>query len=114
MAFCMRCRQEYPEASEQCPVCGSLLRQRPAWRPYDRQEPLDQVYTAYGELEAELLKGQLELEGIPVVIIRESAGLVYGLTIDGLGAQRLMVPRSLATEAREILAALQDEGGIQE
>lgn len=111
MAYCRHCHQEYPEETRQCPACGRrLLAQRPAWRPYDPQEPLEVVRTAQGELEAELLKGQLELEGIPVVVVRESA--VLGLTIDGLGAQRLMVPRSLATAAREILAALEDSAGI--
>jgi hypothetical protein len=33
----------------------------------------------------------------------ESAGLVYGITIDGLGQVKIMVPEHLAEEAREIL-----------
>jgi hypothetical protein len=55
-------------------------------------------------LEAQIIKGRLESEGIPVLLRYESAGLVYGLTIDGLGQVKVMVPRRLAEEAKEILA----------
>jgi len=54
-------------------------------------------------LEAQIIKGRLESEGIPVLLSYESAGLVYGLTIDGLGQVKIMVPEHLADEAREIL-----------
>jgi hypothetical protein len=54
-------------------------------------------------MEAQIIKGRLESEGIPVLLSYESAGLIYGLTIDGLGEVRIMVPKRLAEEAREIL-----------
>ena len=54
-------------------------------------------------LEAQIRKGQLESEGIPVLLSYESAGLVYGITVDGLGQVKIMVPRKLEEEAREIL-----------
>jgi hypothetical protein len=54
-------------------------------------------------LEAQIIKGRLESEGIPVLLSYESAGLVYGITIDGLGEVKIMVPRNLEEEAREIL-----------
>jgi len=54
-------------------------------------------------MEAQIIKGRLESEGIPVLLSYESAGLVYGLTIDGLGEVKIMVPQHLAKEAREIL-----------
>jgi len=54
-------------------------------------------------MEAQIIKGRLESEGIPVLLRYESAGLVYGLTIDGLGEVKIMVPRHLAEEAKEIL-----------
>lgn len=55
------------------------------------------------QIEAHVIKGRLESEGIPVLLSYESAGLVYGLTVDGLGEVRVMVPKQLAEEAREIL-----------
>ena len=54
-------------------------------------------------LEAQIVKGRLESEGIPVLLSYESAGLVYGITVDGLGAVKIMVPGNLADEAKEIL-----------
>jgi hypothetical protein len=55
------------------------------------------------QLEAHIIKGRLESEGIPVLLSYESAGLVYGLTVDGIGEVKIMVPAGLAAEAREIL-----------
>jgi hypothetical protein len=64
---------------------------------------LTTVYMANGQPEAEIVKGRLESEGIPAVLRYESAGIVYGLTIDGLGQVEVQVPSSLAQPAREIL-----------
>jgi hypothetical protein len=54
-------------------------------------------------MEAHIIKGRLESEGIPVLLSYESAGLIYGITVDGLGEVKIMVPRDLEEEAREIL-----------
>jgi hypothetical protein len=54
-------------------------------------------------MEAQIIKGRLESEGIPALLSYESAGLVYGLTIDGLGEVKIMVPEHMASEAKEIL-----------
>jgi len=60
------------------------------------------IYTAR-QMEAQIIKGRLENEGIPALLSYESAGLIYGLTIDGLGEVRIMVPKHLAEEAKKIL-----------
>ena len=57
-------------------------------------------------MEAQIIKGRLESEGIPVLLSYESAGLIYGLTVDGLGEVKIMVPKHLAEEAREILGVV--------
>lgn len=67
------------------------------------EETLVTIYVAAGQLEAHIVKARLEAEGIPVLLSYESAGLVYGLTVDGLGEVRVMVLSSLAEEAKEIL-----------
>ena len=56
-------------------------------------------------MEAQIIKGRLESEGIPVLLSYESAGLIYGLTVDGLGEVKVMVPKRLAEEAKGILGA---------
>jgi len=66
------------------------------------KEPLVTVCTVR-YMEAQIMKGRLESEGIPVLLSYESAGLVYGLTVDGLGEVKIMVPKHLAEEAKEIL-----------
>ncbi|MBL7209211.1 MAG: DUF2007 domain-containing protein [Dehalococcoidia bacterium] len=63
------------------------------------------VYVASGQPEAQIIKGRLEIEGIPAMLRYESAGIVYGLTIDGLGQVEVQVPSTLAEEARQVLAA---------
>lgn len=65
---------------------------------------LEIVYRAAGMAEAELVKGYLESDGIPVALEYESAGPVYGLTMNGLGEVRLRVPREYVEEARASLA----------
>jgi hypothetical protein len=57
-------------------------------------------------MEAQIIKGRLESEGIPVLLSYESLGLIYGLTIDGLGDVKIMVPQHLAEEAKEILGVV--------
>lgn len=55
-------------------------------------------------LQAQIVKGRLETEGIPSMLRYEGAGLIYGVTVDGLGEARVMVPESLADEAKQVLA----------
>ena len=71
---------------------------------------LTTVHVANGQPEAQVIKGRLESEGIPTILRYESAGIVYGLTINGLGQVEIQVPSSLAQDAKEILAA--GKGGL--
>jgi hypothetical protein len=61
------------------------------------------VHVAQGELEANVIKSHLESEGIPVILQYESAGRVFGLTVDGLGEVRIQVPQEFAEEAKRII-----------
>ena len=69
------------------------------------EEQLVTVYVAR-QMEAQIIKGRLESEGISVLLSYESAGLVYGITVDGLGEVKVMVPKRLAEEAKEILGVV--------
>jgi hypothetical protein len=55
-------------------------------------------------LQAQIVKGRLESEGVPALLRYEGAGLIYGVTVDGLGEARVMVPEDLAAEAEAIVA----------
>jgi hypothetical protein len=73
-------------------------------RSKKRDKPgLVTVYTAYGQLQAQVIKTKLESAGIPALLDYESAGVVLGITVDGLGEVRVMVPEGLAEEARALL-----------
>ena len=65
--------------------------------------------------EAQGIRARLEVYGIPVALSYESAGIVYGLTIDGLGEVRVLVPESYQEQALAVLAESVDtEGGAVE
>ncbi len=69
----------------------------------DQQDvKLEKVYTAAGQIEAHIIKGKLESEGIPAALQYESE--VFALTVDGMGAVRILVPEPLAQKAREVIA----------
>ena len=63
------------------------------------------VYVAQGQLEASVVKARLESEGIPAILQYESLGIVYGLTVDGLGQVRVMVPQEHEQAALAVLRA---------
>ena len=58
-----------------------------------------------GEVVANILKSHLESEGIPVLLQWESVGRVFGLTVDGLGQVKILVPEEFADEAKHIIEA---------
>jgi hypothetical protein len=62
-----------------------------------------------GEPIANIIKAHLESEGIPVYLKYESAGIIYGITADGIGAVRILVPKNLAEEAKQIIEPIEIE-----
>ena len=79
------------------------------------QEPaLVQVWQCQGWDLAQIYKSKLEAADIPVLLKYESAGLVFGLTVDGLGEVRILVPAEYAAEAEEVLQDVVEEGEEEE
>lgn len=68
-----------------------------------KRKGLVAVYIAQGEIEANVIKSHLESEGIPVMLQYESAGRVFGLTVDGLGEIRILVTQEFVEEAKDII-----------
>ena len=62
-----------------------------------------QIHIAQGELDAQIIKSHLESEGIPVLLRYESASRVFAVTVDGLGAVKVLVPQELAEKAKNII-----------
>jgi hypothetical protein len=64
---------------------------------------LSTVHVTWGLLRAQVVKAKLEQAGIPVLLQYESIGLVYGITVDGLGEVHVLVPNEYADEARALI-----------
>ncbi len=65
------------------------------------------VAETYGELQAEILRGLLEAQGIPVVLSQEGAGRAYGIQVGPLGLVQLLVPSDYVLTAQDILTDYQ-------
>lgn len=65
---------------------------------------LGELMAVEGSLEAEIIKSKLESYDIPVLLQYEAAGRIFGITMNGLGKVRIMVPKDLLAEARKVLA----------
>ena len=61
------------------------------------------ITTVSGELQADLLRGLLEAEGIKVFLNQEGAGKAYGLTMGPLGEVQVLVPENQSEVARQIV-----------
>ncbi len=68
-----------------------------------RDAALEVAYTASGEIEAQAVRSALEAAGIPAELKMEAAQRLFAVTVDGLGAVRVMVPADRLEEARSIV-----------
>jgi hypothetical protein len=68
-----------------------------------QESDLAELMAVEGSMEAEIIKSKLESFHIPVLLKFESAGHIFGITMNGLGKVRVMVPKSFLPEARKIL-----------
>jgi len=58
-----------------------------------------------GQLQAELLKGLLEAQGITVWLNAQGAAHAYAVSVGTMGAVELLVPSSAVEQTRQILDA---------
>ena len=61
------------------------------------------VYSAAGLLEANILKGFLEAQGLQVFLSQESVGRTLGLSAGVLGVVDILVPESQVSEANSLI-----------
>ena len=62
-----------------------------------------EVYTATGEIEAQVIKGLLGSYGIPCLLKSNAAGSVHAFAVDGMGEVKVMVWESRVEEARRLI-----------
>ena len=63
------------------------------------------VEKVQGQLQAEVLKGLLEAQGITVWMNSQGAAHAYAVSVGTLGMVELLVPSSMTDQARQVLDA---------
>jgi hypothetical protein len=71
-------------------------------------EDLIKVYTAHGEMEAQVIRGLLESCGIRSLMQGNAALSMQPFVMDGMGEIKIMVTEGQADEARKIIEANAD------
>jgi len=71
----------------------------------DPNVELVQVWTAYGEMDAQVLRSLLEGDGIEAMLSGESVRLTHAFTVDGLAEVKILVRKEDAERAKEVIAA---------
>ena len=63
-----------------------------------------EICSVAGMTYAKIIEGRLEAEGIPSTLKYEAAGVIYAITVDGLGEVKILVPEEEWERAKTILA----------
>ena len=66
-------------------------------------EQWEVVDSVSGDLNAEMLRGLLEAQGIPVMLSQEGAGRAIGINVGALGEVEILVPTSSKSKAKQII-----------
>jgi hypothetical protein len=70
---------------------------------YEEEDNWVTVFEAANIDEANIVKSMLEASEIPVILEREAAGVIYGLSIGPLSEVAVKVPKKLAPLAAQLL-----------
>jgi len=68
-----------------------------------KQEEWVKIDTTGGQLQAELLRGMLEAQGIQVWLNQAGAAHAYALNVGSLGRVEILVPSSASEQAKKLL-----------
>lgn len=66
-------------------------------------EKWELIIEVSGELQADILRNLLEVQGIKVFLNQEGAGRAYGLTVGPMGQVQVLVPEHQSREAHQIV-----------
>jgi len=75
-------------------------------------KPWAVAVTASGMAAAQVMAGRLEVEGVAVRLRYDVAGSLYAVTVNGLGAVKILVPEDYVEQARAILGRTYEEGDL--
>ena len=66
------------------------------------------IVTVQGELQAEVIRGLLEAQGIPVHLSQEGVARAYGLGVGPLSEVDIMVPENFVQAAERVIEGYQN------
>jgi hypothetical protein len=92
--ICPHCKHDFSPGATVCPHCGSELNPSP-WVIIRKVSPPDDM----------IIESLLRSFKIPVHLVKESIGSVYGLSVGPLGEVKVAVPELYAEEAIRLLEA---------
>ena len=61
------------------------------------------IKEAQGIVKAQIIKGLLEASGIPVKLKHETAAVLFGITMNGIGKVEILVPREYENLAKNLI-----------
>lgn len=74
----------------------------------EQNADLEEVRRVFGPVEADLIKSFLESQGVKCLVRGRMAPFIYPFTVDGLAEFKILVNKSDADRARELLAQAKD------
>ena len=102
--FCPQCKLEYRAGFTKCNDCDLDLVEDLDDVVENHDDPgYVRVATVQGLMEEQQLRSFLEANDIPTEVSGEAVRITHALTIDGLGAASVLVPRKFAAKARDLL-----------
>ncbi|MBA7631509.1 hypothetical protein ES703_39041 [subsurface metagenome] len=66
-------------------------------------EEIVEIYRAAGEIEAQVIRGLLESNGIPCLLKSNAAFSAHMFVVDGMGEVKVMVWESMANKAKRLI-----------
>ncbi|NLZ90984.1 MAG: DUF2007 domain-containing protein [Clostridiales bacterium] len=107
MPWCPKCGIEYREGFSACADCGSaLVDARPDQsgpEQPDGEEGWEHLVFLYSEMEADIVIGLLETEGIPVIKTYKGMGVLHKVYTGKATGVDLFVPQRKLEQARKLL-----------
>ncbi len=76
-------------------------------------EGYESIYSASGMLDAEMMKNLMQSFEIDCILLGESIGSTYGLTVTPVGGVEVMVRKEDVAKAQDIITKYQD-GELEE
>ena len=76
-------------------------------------EKWEVIFSTSGVTNAHIIAGRLEAEGVPTQLKYDIAGMIYAITIDGLGEVKILVPGIYREEAQKILSRSYNETDLE-